>query len=49
MISSLRIVKLPEDFSDPPVFSIKNFIRDVEEDEELIRRIKDKYEGTTRP
>ena len=49
VISSLKIVKLPEVFSDPPVFSIKNFIRDVEEDEDEIKRIKDRYEGSIRP
>ena len=32
VISSLRIVNLPEVFSDPPVFSIKNFMREEEED-----------------
>ena len=49
VISSLRIVKLPEVFSDPPVFSIVNFIRDIEEDAEEIKKIKDMYEGTIRP
>ena len=31
VISALRIVQLPEVFSDPPVFSITNFIRDEDE------------------
>ena len=49
VISSLKIVKLPEVFSDPPVFSIKNFIRDFEDDADEIKRIKDRYEGSIRP
>ena len=31
VMSSLRIVQLPEVFSDPPVFSIANFIRDEDD------------------
>ena len=49
VISSLRIVRLPEVFSDPPVFSIVNFIRDQEEEAEQVKKIKDRYEGTIRP
>jgi hypothetical protein len=49
-MSQLKIVQLPEDFADPPVFSIKNFLRsDEEESDEEVNDILFKFEGTARP
>lgn len=39
---------MPEVFADPPVFSIKNFIRG-EEDQEEVEAIITKYKGSVRP
>lgn len=30
--SQLKIVSIPEVFADPPVFSIRNFMRDEDQD-----------------
>ena len=48
-LNSLKIVRLPEVFADPPIFSIKNFLRSQEEDADETTQIMARYEGRTRP
>ena len=42
-------MKLPEVFSDPPVFAILNFLRDSVDDEPEVKKVMEKYLGTERP
>jgi len=42
-MSQLKIVQSQEVFADPPVFSIKNFVRSEEESSEEVNDILNKF------
>lgn len=44
VMSGLRIVNIPEVYSDPPVFSIRNYLRDPIEDRDEIEALLKRYE-----
>ena len=44
VMSGLRLVNIPEVYSDPPVFSIRNYVRDPIEDRDEIDAMLKRYE-----
>lgn len=51
VISGLKMISIPEVFADPPVFSIKNFLRSDDDptDQAEVAVILEKYNGTFKP